>query len=269
MATSPYRAPGSDSETPALLIVSGLDPSGGAGFLADARVANLLGCRPVGVVTALTDQNSLAVVATNPVEPRLIGELLSTLLSDVEVAAVKIGMIGSLETARVIGEALALTAAPVVWDPVLRPTRGDVRLFDGNVRDAVEILAPHLTLLTPNVEEAAQLAGMWVHDEASAITAARHLLELGVPAVLVKGGHLTGDEAVDLLVTDDGTFPLRLPRVILDEPVHGTGCVLSTAIACHLARGRTLRDACTAAKDFVTERLRMPARPGRGRPSVL
>src|SRR5688572_31829704 len=99
----PYRAGRSTpGESAPVLIVSGLDPSGGAGFLADARVATLLGCRPVGVVTALTDQNSLAVVAANPVEPHVVGEQLSTLLSDVEVAAVKIGMIGRVETARAI-----------------------------------------------------------------------------------------------------------------------------------------------------------------------
>jgi len=264
----PYRA-SKQGEAPCILIVSGLDPSGGAGFLADARAASMLGCRAVGVVTALTDQNSLAVVATNPVDPQIVGEQLSTLLSDVEVAAVKLGMLATAATARAVGEALNLTAAPVVWDPVLRPTRGDVKLYDGDVREALEALVPHVTVVTPNVEEAAILSGRWVHDEASAIVAARQLRELGIPAVLVKGGHLTGDEAVDLLVDEDGVHPLRGPRVVLEQAVHGTGCALSSAIACHLARGRTLREACAEAKAFVAERLRGPARPGRGAPSVL
>lgn len=252
-----------------MLIVSGLDPSGGAGFLADARVATLLGCRPVGVVTALTDQNSLAVVAANPVDPELVGELLSTLLSDVEVAAVKIGMLGNAATARAVGEALKLTAAPVVWDPVVRPTSGDVRLLFGEPLAALEELSPHLTVMTPNADEAELFTGIRVDDEDSALAAARKLRALGVPAVLVKGGHLTGDQAVDLLVTPDGATPLRGPRVRLDQPVHGTGCALSTAIACHMAMGRDLRDACFAAKEFVAERLRAPARPGRGRPSIM
>jgi hydroxymethylpyrimidine/phosphomethylpyrimidine kinase len=266
----PYRAGRSTpGESAPVLIVSGLDPSGGAGFLADARVATLLGCRPVGVVTALTDQNSLAVVAANFVEAHVVGEQLSTLLSDVEVAAVKIGMIGRVETARAISEALKLTAAPVVWDPVMQPTRGDVRLLDGNPLDVLDALTTHLTVITPNAEEAGVIAGMSVDDEDAALAAAKRLRALGAPAVLVKGGHLTGDQAVDLLVTPEGSTPLRGPRVRLDQPVHGTGCALSTAIACYLAMGRELRDACIAAKDFVAERLRAPARPGRGRPSVM
>jgi hydroxymethylpyrimidine kinase/phosphomethylpyrimidine kinase len=265
----PYRASRSEGGTSApVLIVSGLDPSGGAGFLADARVATLLGCRPVGVVTALTDQNSLAVVAANPVAPDLVGEQLSTLLSDVEVAAVKIGMLGNVETARAIGEALRLTAAPVVWDPVVQATRGDVRLLDGDPRDALAELAPHLTLITPNADEAELLTGVRVHDEDGALVAAKKLRAMGAPAVLVKGGHLTGDQSVDLLYID-GAIPLRGPRVRLDQPIHGTGCALSTAIACHLAMGRDLRDACVAAKEFVAERLRSPARAGRGRPSIM
>jgi hydroxymethylpyrimidine kinase/phosphomethylpyrimidine kinase len=267
---TPYRAGrSSGGESAPVLLVSGLDPSGGAGFLADARVATLLGCRPVGVLTALTDQNSLAVVAANPVDPQLVGELLSTLLSDVEVAAVKIGMLGHAATARAVGEALKLTAAPVVWDPVVRPTRGDVWLFDGDAREALEALVPHLTLVTPNAEEAALLSGVPVHDEDSAIVAARRLRALGAPAVLIKGGHLTGNQAVDVLVTPEGDEALRAPRVRLDQPVHGTGCALSTAIACHLAMGRDLREACVAAKEFVVERLRAPTRAGRGRPSIL
>jgi len=266
----PYRASRSEGGTSApVLIVSGLDPSGGAGFLADARVATLLGCRPVGVVTALTDQNSFAVVAANPVAPELVGEQLSTLLSDVEVAAVKIGMLGHVETARAIGEALRLTAAPVVWDPVVQATRGDIRLLDGDPRDALAELAPHLTIITPNVDEAMLLTGVRVHDEDGALAAAKKLRAMGAPAVLIKGGHLTGDQAVDLLVTHEAPVPLRGPRVTLDQPVHGTGCALSTAIACHLAMGRDLRDACIAAKEFVAERLRSPARPGRGRPSIM
>lgn len=267
---APYREARSNGESaPAVLLVSGLDPSAGAGFLADARVATLLGCRPVGVVTALTDQNSLAVVAANPVDPGVVGEQLSTLLSDVEVAAVKIGMLGSAATARAVAEALKLTAAPVVWDPVLRPTRGDVALFDGDPLEALDALSAHVTLLTPNADEAAELAGVAVRDEDSALRAGRRLRGLGVPAVLIKGGHLGDHDAVDLLVTGDGADALRGPRVRLDEPVHGTGCALSTAIACHLALGRNLRQACLDGKEFVAQRLRGAVRSGRGRPSVM
>ncbi|MCA9675834.1 MAG: hydroxymethylpyrimidine/phosphomethylpyrimidine kinase, partial [Myxococcales bacterium] len=252
----PYRDTPPVLDAPAVLLCAGLDPSAGAGLLADARLATILGCRPVGVATALTEQNSLAVVAANPVDPDTVGGQLSTLLSDVEVVAIKLGMLGSAGTAHAVADAFALTVAPVVWDPVLRPTRGDVPLFDGDPRQAVELLAPHLTLITPNADEAGLLTGTRVVDEASAVAAAEALRARGVPAVLVKGGHLTGEEAVDLLVTGDGVVALRGPRVQLPEPVHGTGCALSTAIACLLARGRALPDACAEAKEIVAERLR-------------
>ncbi|MGH2899275.1 MAG: bifunctional hydroxymethylpyrimidine kinase/phosphomethylpyrimidine kinase, partial [Solirubrobacteraceae bacterium] len=133
---------------PDVLICAGLDPSGGAGILADARVVDELGGRPVGVVTALTVQNTTAVLETQAMGPDLIREQLEFLLSDVEVKAVKIGMIGSSEVAKAIANALALTSAPVVWDPIVHPSRGDVRFIDSLFGHAVNALVPHLTLLT-------------------------------------------------------------------------------------------------------------------------
>jgi hydroxymethylpyrimidine/phosphomethylpyrimidine kinase len=113
------------------------------------------------------------------------------------------------------------------------------------------------------------LTGIEVVDRDGMVEAARRLADDGPATVLIKGGHLAGDQSVDLLVTADGAMALRGPRVRLDRPVHGTGCALSTAIACQLAVGRSLREACIEAKEFVVERLRAPVQPGRGRPSVM
>jgi hydroxymethylpyrimidine/phosphomethylpyrimidine kinase len=178
-----------------VLICAGLDPSGGAGLIADIRVVTELGGRPVGVVTALTVQNTTAAVAVEPVAPALLREQLEFLLSDVEVRAVKIGMLGTSEIAGAIAGALALTAAPVVWDPVIVPSRGAVRLVEGSLDGAIAALAPHAELVTPNVPELELLTGARIAslDDASAVGRAL-AVRLGC-AVLVKGGHL-GAEAM-------------------------------------------------------------------------
>jgi len=254
---------------PDVLICAGLDPSGGAGLIADVRVVTELGGRPVGIVTALTVQSTTAVLSSEAIRPDLIREQLELLLSDVEVRAVKIGMIGSSEIAESIGLALALTQAPVVWDPVLHPTRGDLTFADNRFGHAMIALAPHLTLLTPNVGELTFLAGAPITSLDDARAAGQALASKLRCAVLAKGGHLNTDDAVDLLCTSDRVEELRGPRLPSGEHVHGTGCALSSAIVTHLALGADLVTACRAAKDFVFARIAAPARPGRGAPSLV
>jgi hydroxymethylpyrimidine kinase/phosphomethylpyrimidine kinase len=254
---------------PDVLACAGLDPSGGAGLLADARVLSELGTRPVGVVTALTVQNTTGVAGAQLVDPELLGHQLAFLLTDVEVAAVKVGMIGSSELARAIGSALQLTAAPLVWDPVMAPSRGELPPTEVWIEDAVAALRPHLTLLTPNAHELAALTGLQVTDLDEAEAAARALASRLEIAVLAKGGHLGGHESIDLLVHGGGREELRVPRVPHGEDVHGTGCALSSAIAAYLAHGRELVEACRLGKVFVAARIADPTRPGRGAAAVV
>ena len=275
---------------PDVLVIAGLDPSGGAGLIADVRVISALGCRPVGVVTALTVQNTTAVVDTEAMNPDHVREQLEFLLSDVEVRAVKIGMIGSSAIAQAVARALALTAAPVVWDPIVHPSRGDVRFVDSLFGHAVAALAPHLTVLTPNAGELAFMTGMPITNLDDAAIVGQALADKLRTAVLVKGGHLGGDqddprardaddpralESVDLLCRPGrpgipGSIDqLRGPRIPHGEHVHGTGCALSSALAAHLALGLDLLDACHAAKRFVAARIADPVRPGRGAAAVL
>jgi len=251
-----------------LLLVAGLDPSGGAGFLADARVAEIHGLRPVGVVTALTVQTTSDVAAVEPVEPELVGAQLGALLSDAEVVAGAIGMLGDQAVAEAVAEALRLTAAPLVWDPVLRASAGGAALYRGDPRGALATLRDHIALVTPNLAEAEALAGFAVEDVADMRRAARAIAGDGV-ACLVKGGHLSGGAAVDVLAAGDELLDIEGARVPGGEDVHGTGGALATAIACHLARGASLADAARAAATFVRERLAAPVRSGRGRTSVL
>ena len=254
---------------PDVLICAGLDPSGGAGLIADVRVVSALGGRPVGVVTALTVQNTTGVVSSEAMNPAVIREQLEFLLSDVEVRAVKIGMLGSSEIAKAIGAALALTQAPVVWDPVMQPTRGDVGFVAGGAEAALGALAPHVTLVTPNAGELAVLAGAAIGSVADATAAGLALAARLGCAVLVKGGHLGGDEAIDVLCEGGRGELLRGPRVAGGADVHGTGCALASAIATQLALGVALVDACREAKRFVAARIAQPARPGRGAPAIV
>ncbi len=258
------------ADAPAVLVIAGLDPSGGAGLIADVRVCEQHGCRPLGVVTALTEQTTLGLRAVNPVDPAIVREQLVALLSDVELAAVKIGMLGSVAMVEAVAEALALTAAPIVWDPVARASSGGTALTDEELGAAVGVLGSACALVTPNADEAWWITGVGpIASVRDAIGVASILRDQrAVTAVLVKGGHWGDDEAIDVLVAPGGVVELPGARVAGASP-HGTGCALSTAIACNLARGATLEAACRAAKVFVAERIAAPVRPGRGRAAVL
>lgn len=249
-----------------VLIASGLDPSGGAGFIADVRGAERAGVRPIGVLTALTVQDTRGVRRSVPVDPELLGEQLACVLGDVEVGAVKIGLVASAETARVVAAGLAQTAAPVVWDPVVTATAGGVMTAD-SLGALAEILAPEAALITPNRPEAAELLGRPIDDPTAA--ALELAAALGCP-VLLKGGHAEppGSEVIDIVARAGRSRELRYPR-IGGPAIHGTGCFLSTAIAAELARGLELDDAIDAARQRLARALESPVSPGRGAPAVL
>jgi hydroxymethylpyrimidine/phosphomethylpyrimidine kinase len=264
---SPYRDEADATRLPDILICSALDPSGGAGFIADVRVVSQLGGRPLGVVTALTVQDTRGMRSCHELDADVVGVQLNAILSDIEVAAVKLGILGSSAVIRELGANLELTGAPVVWDPISAPTQGDIsfsELFD----IALQQLGKHLSLITPNARELGEMAKAPIENLAEAVTAAEVFARVGKVAVLLKGGHLGTDEAVDVLCHAGGVEYLRGPRLV-QEDVHGTGCALSSAIATYLGSGMPLVDACRAAKEFVAERIANPARPGRGAAAVI
>lgn len=256
-----------------VLVCSGLDPSGGAGFLLDARIIVEAGARPVGVLTAHTVQNTSGVIAMQPVDAELLDAQLTHLLGDVEVGAVKLGMLGTQAVAEVIGAALERVAGPLVWDPVLAPSKGRIALYVGSVEAAIVALRPSLTLITPNAMETALLTGMPVTTAEEVAAAARRLREVCECAVLVKGGHLgeaQAEESIDTLLPAQGDSVIELvgPRIPGGEHVHGTGCALASSIAAHLALGASLEEACRRGKARVAARIANPVRPGRGAPAI-
>ena len=252
-----------------ILLVSGLDPSGGAGFLADARVVHEHGMRAIGAIGAQTEQTTRGVRAVHSPGAELLQAQLVELLGDIEVAAGKIGLLADEDCAVAVARALELTDAPVVWDPVLRASAGGVALHRGDPRAALAHLRRHIAVMTPNLDEAGALTGEVVGDAAAMRRAARALATENDLACLVKGGHLGGGRVLDVLGLADGSVvDLEAERVPGGEDVHGTGCALSTAIACLLARGEDVATAAVGAAELVRERLRAPVRVGRGRPSV-
>ncbi len=243
---------------PNVLSIAGSDPSGGAGIQADLKTFAALGCHGMAVVSALTAQNTQGVSAVHLPPAAFVAEQIAMILVDIDVRAIKIGMLGSREIVEAVTRALAsMTFAkpPIVLDPVLVATSG-ATLGDNAVIAAMRAhLFSQATLVTPNLPEAARLAGCPALTSRAAIEdAARALRGNGPAAWLVKGGHGDGDNAEDLLLDDAGPIWLSAPR-IATRNTHGTGCTLSSAIAAQLAKGADLRQAVVAAKAYLSEAL--------------
>ncbi len=238
---------------PNVLSIAGSDPSGGAGIQADLKTFSALGCYGMAALTALTAQNTRGVTAVHVPPPAFLGAQLDALLSDIAVAAVKIGMLATGDMAMVVASRLAsCPSTPVVLDPVLVATSGDSLGSPDVVEAMLRHLVPLAAVITPNLPEAARLADRPVaenEDDMRATAAALH--GRGARAVLIKGGHFESGDAVDLLSDATGIEVFRAPR-LPTRNTHGTGCTLSSAIAAYLARGLTLVDAVGAAKAYVT-----------------
>jgi hydroxymethylpyrimidine/phosphomethylpyrimidine kinase len=248
------------SPVPVVLSIAGSDPSGGAGIQADLKTASALGVYGAAALTALTVQNTRGVSGIHAVPPEFVAAQVRAVLDDLEVGAVKIGMLGTADVVAAVAEVLATTDVPIVLDPVMVATSGDRLVPEDAILALRTSLLPLVTVVTPNVPEAAVLAGAPEATDADGLeVAARDLRVLGgTRAVLVKGGHLGGDESIDVLADEDGVRSYPAPRI--DTPnTHGTGCSLSTAIASHLALGMPLREAVGEAKEYVTGALRSGA----------
>ena len=245
-----------------VLIIAGSDSGGGAGVQADIKTVTMLGGYAATAIAALTVQNSLGVTGVHPVPPAFVQAQMRAVLDDIGADAVKTGMLGDAATVAAVADVLeAYPARPLVVDPVM-VAKGGARLLDeAAVGAVIARLLTLATLLTPNTPELAALTGRTIASEAEALAAGRHLVASGVRAVLVKGGHLEGDEVVDWLLGADGEHRFASPR-IATRHTHGTGCTLASAIACGLARGLVLPDAVAAGRDYVQRAIR--AAPGFG-----
>jgi hydroxymethylpyrimidine/phosphomethylpyrimidine kinase len=238
---------------PIALTIAGSDSSGGAGIQADLKTFAALGVYGASVITALTAQNTRGVSGIHPVPPAFVAAQMDAVFGDLDVKAVKIGMVAQSATIEAIAAALARwKPSHVVLDPVMVATSGDRLLSADAVAGLRAMLFPRAALITPNLPEAAALLGEPVASTEAAIAdQGRRLLALGCPAVLIKGGHGEGAESIDYLITGNDTIALPAPRIATNN-THGTGCSLSSAIAALLARGEALETAVRNAKAWVT-----------------
>lgn len=246
---------------PVALSIAGSDPSGGAGLQADLKTFYRFGVYGEAVVTLITVQNTRGIRRVEILDAGLVSEQIEAVIADIPPHAAKIGALGNQAVVEAVAKAAAAFRFPLIVDPVMIGKDGSAML-DAAARLAfVDKLLPRAFLLTPNLPEAAELAGFPVDDRDSMARAAERLIALGAANVLVKGGHLSGDP-VDLLVTRDGSVTEYPAARIATRHTHGTGCTYSAAIAAELAKGVELAGAIRKAKAFITAAIR--ANPGLG-----
>lgn len=250
---------------PIALTIAGSDSSGGAGIQADLKTFAALGVYGASAITALTAQNTKGVTGIHAVPAEFVTAQIDAVFSDLDVKAVKIGMVAQLATIDAIAASLMRWSPKhIVLDPVLVATSGDRLLALEAVERLRSGLIPRASLITPNLPEAAALLDEPIaSDEAAIERQGRQLLALGCPAVLIKGGHGQGSESIDYLVSGNGTLALPAPR-IATKNTHGTGCSLSSAIAAGLAKGEDIESAVRHAKAFITAAIAAADRLGVG-----
>ena len=254
---------------PVVLTIAGFDPSSGAGVTADIKTIAAHGCYGVACITALTVQSTAGVRRVEAVDPVLVTDTLQELASDIAIAAVHIGMLGSAKVVKAVAEFLAQSGKAkvpnVVLDPILRSTSGAELLDTAGTKLLIEKLIPLVDVMTPNVDEAAALTGRKVTDLEQMRSASAALHGMGSRAVVITGGHL--EKAIDLLSfrtkrgVEQEVFKAERQR---SNSIHGTGCAFASAIACHLALDRGLAEATLLAKTYVSAAIAAGHPLGRG-----
>ncbi|MBU1170162.1 MAG: bifunctional hydroxymethylpyrimidine kinase/phosphomethylpyrimidine kinase [Proteobacteria bacterium] len=237
-----------------VLTIAGSDSGGGAGIQADVKTISSLGCYAMTAITAITAQNTTGVAGIFPMSIDCVEQQIHAVLSDIGADAVKIGMLWSSGLARSVAGMLERHGVTkVVYDPVMVSQSGDLLLKEEDSRLMVALLAPHVQLITPNLSEASCLLGWDILDQVAMEKAAKSLVSFGCSNVLLKGGHLEGSQAIDVLYMagDDDTFIFHEKRIRTMNN-HGTGCTLSSAIASFLAKGHGIKAAVGLGKDYIT-----------------
>jgi hydroxymethylpyrimidine/phosphomethylpyrimidine kinase len=250
----------STSRYPRLLTIAGSDSGGGAGIQADLKTFSALGCYGMSAITALTAQNTTGVRAIHAIPPQMLRDQIDAVIEDIGVDAVKIGMLHAPEIVQVVADAIDRhQLRQVILDPVMIATSGAVLIENEAVQALVQQLFPRVHLITPNLDEAGFLVGHTLKNESDMESASDQLLGLGARAVLIKGGHLSGDTVADLFVNSQGQkWWLRAPR-IHSPNTHGTGCTLSSAIAAHLALGDPIEQAIEKSHAYIRQALQAGA----------
>lgn len=253
-------------ERPVTLTIAGSDSGGGAGIQADVKTMEAFGAFATTAITNVTAQNTVGVSSSHPIPVEEIEAQLDVVFDDMDVQAVKTGMLGTRAIVETVTEYLADRSVPVVVDPVMVATSGD-RLLEPEAEAAYEELIAESTVVTPNIDEVEVLTGTKPDTEAAATEAGERIVEDGANAALIKGGHMSGDTVIDVLVTRDDEYVFEHPRIETDA-THGSGCTLSSAIAARLAHGDSLSDAVRTGVEFMERALRYPHDVGSGPGSV-
>lgn len=242
---------------PNVLSIAGSDPSGGAGIQADLKAISANGAYAMAAITALTAQNTKGVSGIHLLPPTFVSDQIAAVFDDIRVDAVKIGMIANADVAAAVAQSLSgVSDAPIVLDPVMIAKGGAPLLQDDAITTLRDALLPMATVLTPNLPEAAHLLGQPVATTRAQMAAQGvALCALGPQAVLMKGGHLDGDESPDCLLTGEDTHWFEARRTVTAN-THGTGCTLSSALAAQLAKGLPIPQAVEAAKSYVAQAIR-------------
>lgn len=246
------------------LTIAGSDSGGGAGIQADLKTFAILGVWGMSAVTSITVQNTRGVTGVSDVPPEIVGAQIRAVVEDIGVDAAKTGMLSSAGIVEAVADAIEASKVPlIVVDPVFMSKHGYALLRPEAVDTLRSRIVPLASLVTPNLPEAAGLAGFDVAGRDDMPRAAEAILKLGAEAVLLKGGHLGGDRSDDLFVDRGRSEWIEAERV--DSPnTHGTGCVLSAAVASYLARGDELLEAVRKSKEFVTQAIRHGLAIGEG-----
>ncbi len=253
-------------DIPTALTIAGFDPSGGAGIQADLKTFHAFDVYGASVVSCLTLQTTSGVQGVLPLPFEIVRRQLGCVFEDLQVDAVKVGMLGTGDVVRAVARVLHdRRARNVVLDPLVKAKNGHPLLDPNGVEALVEVLIPLCTLVTPNAPETEVLTGVRIEGRQDVERSIQRLHELGAKNVLLKGGHLRGSDAVDYLSDGRSVTELRLPA-FPGEAVHGTGCTLSSAVAAMLARGAGLREAVQTAKAYTHRAIEHSLKVGRGNP---
>lgn len=246
-----------------VMTIAGFDPSAGAGVLADIKTMSAFGCYGVAAVTSLTLQNTQGVFGAHHQTAECVIGQMNPLFDDFEIRAIKTGMLPSGDVIEAVAESLSSRdISHIVVDPVVRSTSGYDLIDDRALAAMIEKLFPMASVVTPNLAEAKRIAGIQIEDRQTMERAARTILDFGPRAVLIKGGDIDGNEATDFLLDAEGTALYSSER-IPSTSTHGTGCTLSSTLACLMGGGLSLREAIPIAKRYIAEGIR--AAPGLGR----
>ncbi len=247
------------------LTIAGSDSSGGAGIQADLKVFQANGVFGMSAVTAVTVQNTMGVKGVQTIAPDIVKDQIDAVFDDIEVNAVKIGMLSNADVIEAVSSALSEKSVlpPVVLDPVMVSKSGFFLIEDDAIKSMVVNLFPYASVITPNIHEASRLCGIDINSIDDMHKAAELLAEKGCKNVLVKGGHLKGDNCIDVLFDSKEFFCCEEKRIDTKN-THGTGCTLSSAIASNLAKGFSMRDSVINAKKYLTEAIRFSTDIGRG-----